>query len=313
MSIDTRLVREAYRRLLQREPENQAVVEAHARDTESFEQLLLRIAESDEYRNLTLMQGLRSVFYAPPQAIQVDVSDEQRVQLMDRVRREWQRLGENDPYWSVLSEERYRAKELSEAEVLEFLERGRDSAELVESFEARTRQTVSSGLCFELGCGVGRVTCHLAERFERVIAADISPGNIALCKKNLESAGITNVDYLLVDDLADYRAQPEFDFLYSVIVLQHNTPPIQKFILDALLGKVRSGGGCLFQTPASIPGYSFDASQYLTTQDELIEMHALPMTDVLGLLHAHGLKPLQVLLDSWTGSPGSYTYFAFKP
>ena len=313
MSIDNSLVTSAYRRLLKREPESQAVVEAHAHSAESFEQLLLRIAESDEYRNLTLMQGVRNAFYAPKQSIQVEVSDEQLGQLMERVRREWQQLGENDPYWSVLSEERYRSKKLTGSEVLDFLGRGRDSAELIGLFEGRSRQTVSNGTCFELGCGVGRVTCHLAKRFERVIAADISPGNIALCKENLESVGLTNVDYLLVDDLADYPAQPAFDFLYSVIVLQHNTPPIQKFILDSLLPKIRPGGGCLFQTPAALPGYSFDARQYLTTEDELIEMHALPMADVLGALHQHGLKPLQVVMDSWTGTPGSYTYFAVKP
>ena len=312
MSIENNLVEEAYRRLLEREPENQAVVETHARSAVSYEQFLLQITTSEEYQNLVLMRGLRKLSLASTQSVQVDVTDAVLLRLMDRVKREWQRLGENDPYWSVLSEERYRSKNLTGEELLDFLARGRHSAELINSFEALTGQTVPNGTCFELGCGVGRVTSHLAKRFERVIAADISPGNIALCKRNLESLGVTNVEYLLINDLADYSAQAEFDFLYSVIVLQHNTPPIQKFILESLLAKIRFKGGCLFQTPSTLQNYSFDAQQYLATEDQLIEMHALPMADVFKLLSRHCLTPLQVMMDSWTGSPGSYTYFALK-
>ena len=157
MSIENTLVEEAYRRLLEREPESQAVLEMHARNAVSYEQFLLQITASEEYQNLVLMRGLRKLSFAPTQSVQVDVTDAVLIQLMDRVKREWQRLGENDPYWSVLSEERYRSKNLTGEELLDFLARGRHSAELINSFEALTGQTVPNGTCFELGCGVGRV------------------------------------------------------------------------------------------------------------------------------------------------------------
>jgi SAM-dependent methyltransferase len=313
MSIEKRLVADGYRALLDREPESDAILEAHAQSASSFEQLLLSLAKSEEYKSKVFMQGLRSALYSPPQDIDVTVSSEELTLLMERVKREWKKLGEDDPYWSVLSEDRYRSKRLSEQEISEFLSSGRDSAEMIDLFEARSQRTFNRGTCFELGCGVGRVTCHLSKMFQRVIAVDISPGNIELCRNNLAASGISNVDCLLIDELDDYKSLPQFDFMFSVIVLQHNTPPVQKFILDCLLGKIRVGGGCLFQLPSELPSYSFNIAKYLATDDELIEMHALPMSFVLDALREHHLQIVQVLPDSWTGSPGSFTYFATRP
>ena len=313
MSIEKRMVVEGYRSLLEREPESDVIAETHARGASSFDQFLLSLAKSDEYKNKIFMQGLRSALYSAPQSVDVAVSSEELALLMARVKREWKRLGEDDPYWSVLSEERYRSKTLSEHEISEFLASGRDSARLIDLFEARSRRTASRGTCFELGCGVGRVTCHLAKMFQRVIAADISPGNIELCRQNLAALGISNVDFLLIDELSDYRSLPQFDFMFSVIVLQHNPPPVQKFILDCVFSKIRAGGGCLFQSPSELPSYSFNVTNYLATDDELIEMHALPMSFVLDALKEHHLQTVQVSPDSWTGSAGSFTYFAIKP
>ena len=313
MSIERGLVVEAYRRMLGREPESDAIVDDFAHNISSFDELILQMAESAEFGQRAVMRHLRSTFDAPPQQVGVDVDAQSLRLLIERVKREWKRLGENDPYWSVLSDERYRGKQLGADEVAEFLASGRESASLIELFESRARVQVRRGTCFELGCGVGRVTCHLARLFERVVAADISPGNIALCRSNLAALGIDNVDYLLVRELDDYVRQPAFDFLFSVIVLQHNTPPVQKAIIESLFPKIAAGGGCLLQIASELPGYVFDAERHLATGDELIEMHALPMPHVLAALHDCGLIPLEVRPDYWTGLPGSFTYFAVKP
>src|ERR671936_920920 len=48
------------------------------------------------------------------------------------------------------------------------------------------------GACVEVGCGPGRMTRHLAERFDRVVAVDVSPGMLALAGR------APNIDYRLV-------------------------------------------------------------------------------------------------------------------
>src|SRR5438094_9465912 len=51
------------------------------------------------------------------------------------------------------------------------------------------------GVCVEVGCGPGRMTRHLAERFDRVIAIDVSPGMLAQARAGVTAA---NVDFALV-------------------------------------------------------------------------------------------------------------------
>ena len=105
---------------------------------------------------------------------------------------------------------------------------------------------------------------------------------------------------------------PEYDFLYSLIVLQHNSPPIQAFLLDVLLANVRSGGAVLFQTATNIPGYAFHAADYLQSEDATMELHALPQSKIMSLLRIHGLEVQEVLMDPFLGLYGSNTFFATK-
>src|SRR5438132_4015448 len=51
------------------------------------------------------------------------------------------------------------------------------------------------GTCVEVGCGPGRMTGLLAERFDRVIAVDVSPGMLELGRRNV---GTSNVEFRLV-------------------------------------------------------------------------------------------------------------------
>ena len=72
------------------------------------------------------------------------------------------------------------------------------------------------GVCVEVGCGPGRMTRHLAERFDRVIAVDVSPGMLALARAD------ANVEYRVVsgeglDGVEDAVA----DVLVCYLVLQH--------------------------------------------------------------------------------------------
>jgi tRNA/tmRNA/rRNA uracil-C5-methylase (TrmA/RlmC/RlmD family) len=280
MPITNDIVIAAYKDFLGREPESPDILKEHAERANSGTELIQTIVASDEFRRSAQLAQVTKEYGQPLPAIDVDVSDIVMHQLMERVRREWKTLGENDPYWSVLTNEAYRHSKMTDQVRDEFLATGNDAAELVERFEARAQTKLSRGTCFELGCGVGRVTYYLSKKFEKVIAADISPGNIELCKRNLEALGVTNVEYLLVTELADYQSIEPYDF---------------------------------FQTPAWLPSYSFSVAQHLTTEEKGFEMHAIPMPTVLRVLHSQGIRILDISPDHWTGLAGSYTYFGDKP
>jgi SAM-dependent methyltransferase len=79
------------------------------------------------------------------------------------------------------------------------------------------------GTCVEVGCGPGRMTGALAERFDRVLAIDVSP---AMLERARATVTAPNVEFLIVpgerlDGLNDGIA----DVLVCYLVLQHLPSP----------------------------------------------------------------------------------------
>jgi SAM-dependent methyltransferase len=316
-------VEEGYRLILGRAPESDGVVNSQARaydDVTSFWHSLLNSEEFAARRGLTdadqrtlVLEPIKHTYWRGQLPIQHEVSPEVMAALVKRIQEQWTKLGEEDPHWSVLTDDRFRAEKIDDEALAAFHETGADHARLVSLFEERTGVSASKGVCVELGCGVGRITRYLAETFDKVIGLDISPGNLAHCNAYLDQVGVTNVETRQISGLADFEALPEVDFFYSLIVLQHNSPPIQKAILDIILGKIKPGGGVLFQIPTDLINYKFDADAYLASQDEVMEIHALPRTAILGLMQKHGLVIRDIAPDGFIGLYGSETFYAVKP
>jgi SAM-dependent methyltransferase len=307
-------VRLAYQLLLGREPESSAVVDEHVANHRDLVALSKNFMASEEFqRNSGAARGRSPIdvergFWAAPTKVDHRVAPDVLDRLATRIREQWTALGEQDPYWSVLTDERFRSARIDAAALEEFHASGATAASLIDLTVGRGERPTPSGVCLELGCGVGRVTRHLARRFDQVIAVDISPGNLALCRRYMEDEGVTNVETILVQDVRDFAALPAFDFFYSVIVLQHNSPPVQRFILEAILPKLRASGQYLFQTVADQPGYSFNVDGYLASQPPEMEVHSLPMSAIMGIIAASGLTIDSARLDTWAGFYGSYTF-----
>ena len=315
-------VRHAYNLILGRNPESEDVVGAQLQAFRTREALWSAMLASDEFRSAAairtdaadqLMIEVGKSFHTDASVIDHDVPAETLSLLLDRIRSQWIHLGETEPHWSVLVQEEFRAGKMDVAATEKFNRSGAAMTDLVGLFERRTATVVRRGVCLELGCGVGRVTRYLAEQFAHVIAVDISPGNLRVCEEYLRNEGVTNVQTELVSSPEDFRAFPEFDFFFSVIVLQHNSPPVQKFILDALLRRVRSGGAALFQIPTAVADYRFDVNAYLETAQPTMEMHGLPTAVVLDTIRRAGLEVRDIAPDPFIGTLGSNTFYAVKP
>lgn len=314
--LQMRLTREdvaaGYRFILGREPESEDVLDNHVtnhQDIASFRQTLLA---SEEFQSRGVINGLAQGYSSLPRRIDTEVSAALMSQLVERVRRQWSRLGEDEPYWGVLTDERFKSDKINEDALAEFRSSGQETASLIDSAILRGIPSAVGGTCVELGCGVGRITRHLASRFEKVIAIDISPGNLTLCKQYMENEGIRNVETVLLKNLDDLTLIEPFDWFFSVIVLQHNSPPIQRKILEALLPRIRAGGAFVFQTVSDLPGYEFIAEQYLATEDPVMEIHALPQKTIFNLLEDAKLDLNAARMDPWVGAYGSYTYEGYK-
>src|SRR5208283_3395098 len=94
------------------------------------------------------------------------------------------------------------------------------------------------------------------------------------------------------------------DLVYSVIVLQHNPPPIIRLIVRAFLKALNPGGAAYFQVPTYRGGYRFSPGEYLENEAKkhvMMEMHAHPQRVIFQTAREEGCKLVEVLEDSSTG------------
>ena len=294
----------AYRLFLDREPENAEVVARTAAEGKSTAELRRTFLSSDEYRVRSGDGGRPSLTGTePPMAID-DVRDPAEVaRLLEHIAKTWTRFGDTEPHYSVVTDEKFKADRI-EANIDAFHAGGEHSIARLDAALARNSAALGKdATCFELGCGVGRLTAWLARRYANVIATDISESHLALAREHLGAQGSSNVEFHRLLGVDSIDALPAFDLFFSVIVLQHNPPPVIAAILDRIFARLRPGGVAYFQVPTYRADYSFRLEEYLREDfgKGAMEMHVLPQRDVLRIARRHGLDLLEVIEDPYTG------------
>jgi SAM-dependent methyltransferase len=89
----------------------------------------------------------------------------------------------------------------------------------LESLFSRLGDDPHGGTCVEVGCGFGRMTAPLAERFDRVVALDVSPRMLELARANVRAS---NAEFVLVSGATlDPVERNLADVLVCYLVLQH--------------------------------------------------------------------------------------------
>lgn len=239
----------------------------------------------------------------PPIRIDTEVDAEGLAKLLAHTEQTWTRLGEMEPHWSVISAERFRQAELDENRA-EFYASGQGDVDTFLAFLARNEvDTTGFKKALEYGCGVGRVTRHLAQQFSEVVACDISPSHLAQAKEYLQGCALDNVTCVRIHSLADISGPADLDVVFCVIVLQHNPPPAIVAILQGLLARLRSGGVAYFQVPTHAADYSFSLDDYLAhgLAAGHIEMHYVPQRRIFQIARDCDCDVLEVREDDWVG------------
>lgn len=254
----------------------------------------------------------------PENSIQLRLSEEQRERIWQHVRDTWSRLGREDPYFSVVTSEQYRLGKMSPELVERFYDSGQTDIHRVERYLARNgRELPRDGVCVDYGCGLGRVTLWLARHCKRVIAVDVSEAHLQIARRELAARGVNNVEFRLLrrrDDLSMLRGA---DLFHSVIVLQHNPPPIIADILQFALNGLNKGGAAFFQVPTYGFNYGWDYDRFMAVDLPAadMEMHVVPQSTVFELATQAGCVPIEVQPDGCAGMPYwvSNTFLFVKP
>jgi len=298
---------EAYRLILGREPESEQTISNQMSAHENVESLRVSMLHSPEFRRAALYSPwLLPMDDCPRIEVETEAGGEEELRaLFERVAESWNAFGSSEPYWSVLTDEAFRLERFDQ-NAREYLDSGENEvARLLAWLERNGVQPKSLASCLEYGCGTGRVTRWLAKSFERVHACDISEPHLELAREHLRNAGCGNVDYQRVASLASFDELPPADLVFSVIVLQHNPPPLIAHMLRKLMGRLQPGGVAFFQVPTYSRGYRFEVAKYLRSRPrtDSVEMHVLPQKEVFSIVAESCCEVLEVLPDSCVGDP----------
>lgn len=170
----------------------------------------------------------------------------------DNTDESWEKIGKNDPYYGVLTFDKYRTNNLDASGRIGFFESGtQHMVELVERVECNFGK-LSKNTAVDFGCGVGRLALPLAKDigFSRVVCVDISQSMLAEAKKSAGEFGINNIEFVVADDsLAGLKE--EYDFIHSFIVFQHIPVKRGEMIIKHLINRLSSGGVAALQMPFS--------------------------------------------------------------
>jgi SAM-dependent methyltransferase len=304
--ITEREVRLAYELILGRPPESDDVVGAHVATGRSLRSLGEEFLRSQEFHSkVGATLGIRPAAW-PPIDVEVDASPEVLALLFRHVESNWSELGRQEPHWSVLTDDRFKSESLSK-NIDSFYNSGKQAVALFEAVTSRCG--IDLGLyesAFELGCGVGRVTTSLVTKFRRVCAADVSMPHLKIAADQTRArTGNDRVDWLQLTSPRDLLSVEPFDVFYSIIVLQHNPPPLIDFLLSTILSKIKSGGIAYFQVQTYALGYRFCVAEYLqsTRSDGKMEMHVLPQAHLWRILRDANCDLLEVREDASTANP----------
>lgn len=300
-----------YRLLLGREPESAAVVDAHC--GVALADLIRGFLDSEERARVRVgLLNERYRFDWPGGGVDLATSPDQLAALFETARRTWSRLGEVEPYWSVMTDPAYRAAALdAAAEALFFRTGAADVGAFLDACARNGVQPPAEGRVLDFGCGVGRLGVHLAGRFADYLGVDISPPHLAEAEARVAPHACRATFRPLPDFLA---GDDRYDVLFSVLVLQHNAPPVMAELLRTLVDRLNPGGIGYVQIPHALHGYAYSAAAHLADPLPVgeMEMHALPQREVFALLEAGGARPLEAAADGRAGAAGLSTTWLFR-
>lgn len=166
-----------------------------------------------------------------------------------RHKEDWERLAEADAMWAVLTAPGRKG--------------GRwDADEFFATGEAEVEHVVSTaaglGLsrrerALDFGCGVGRLTRALGQRFGHALGLDISEGMVEQARRLNADVPACEFRVNAAPDLGSLESE-SFDLVYSSIVLQHlpSARDIERYVAE-FLRVARPDGLVVFGIPRHIP------------------------------------------------------------
>ena len=240
-----------------------------------------------------------------------------------REQRHWERLAQSDPMWVILPEPGKRGA-WNEAD---FFDSGvREISAALSLLRERLGLVPRSGRALDFGCGLGRLTQALAERFDHVDGVDISATMIEnASQRNRHGARVAY--HVNATDRLSMIPDGTMDLVYSRITLQHIPRQAMKRYIAEFARVLSPGGVAMFQVLTRARSWSVrlrhrvrDAlprmyrwARDLVTRRARWEMNSISEDEVRQVVQTTGGRVIAVLEDERNGVFDSRWIIVTKP
>ncbi|MBW3672154.1 MAG: class I SAM-dependent methyltransferase, partial [Acidobacteria bacterium] len=173
---------------------------------------------------------------------------------MSRYEKEWEKWGGRDPYFAVLTDDRFHVENLNEKSLEEFFESGRAYVEfLLSTVRARFDSSFSPRMILDFGCGVGRLAIPFSETGAEVLGVDVSNAMIGQAARHAKQRGVSNARFEHLKRFLD-RPLQQFDLVNAYITFQHVPSRDGEGLLHRMIDSVREDGFAAIHILHARPG-----------------------------------------------------------
>mmetsp|Transcript_46597 Transcript_46597/g.150211 ORF Transcript_46597/g.150211 Transcript_46597/m.150211 type:complete len:306 (-) Transcript_46597:152-1069(-) len=200
---------------------------------------------------------------------------------------EWNTMGKTMAWWSVLIG-LPKTADISETEKVRFYASGAKHVAKVAKGLHLTGKRV-----LDFGCGLGRLSFAFANQLgATVTCVDQSVHHLRIAEQEWakrKKAGA--VEFVASSpDLLAPMAKTRFDFVHSVIALQHMVPALQVVYLEQLCDLLIPGGSGWLQIPHKTPGADTGCDMGASIRQGGMQMHSTPLHALKKLFRRRGCR-----------------------
>lgn len=233
---------------------------------------------------------------------------------------DWVLIGESEPWYGVLSADKFRRANLTSEAVEEFYAQGR--SEMGESVAILTSlfHFTHAPVALDIGSGLGRLAFAMRDHADQVFGVDVAAGMIREANAQAGLRGVTGVSF--------GHTLPEgqtVDWINSFIVFQHIAPDAGCALLDANLQRLNRDGWISVQLTychdsrhttelnRDVAVYVFDGQSMRVLEENPHVPGAMMMYDydlnrVMRLLHKNGIRDVFTRHTDHGGAHGIWLY-----
>ena len=206
--------------------------------------------------------------------------------------REWEKFGEQNPYFGVLAEQKFQQSSLSIEAKQEFFQSGFDEInQVVQNIKEYIDPAFEISRALDFGCGVGRLVIPLAQIADSVTGVDVSDAMLREAQSNCNAQGIKNAR-LVKSDAHLTSLEGKYNLIHSYIVFQHIPANRGAIIFSQLLSYLSEGG-------VGVVHFTYAKERQLQTLNQLIKDRTPFVENMINLIKGKGFFAPQMKMHTY--------------